>query len=104
MDEQIITVYCLCDDLLRALQHRDDPQCSMSDAEVMTTALVAALYFRGNLQQARDLLRAPQYIPTMLSPSRLNRRLHRVGRLFLTLFDQLAARWKSGNTDGTYYS
>jgi hypothetical protein len=102
MDEFIVAVYCLCDDLLRALQHHEDPQCTMSDAEVMTTALVAALYFRGNLQQAGDLLRAPQYIPTMLSPSRLNRRLHRVRGLFLTLFDLLGELWKTGNTDGTY--
>jgi hypothetical protein len=28
----------------------------MSDAEVMTTAIVAALYFGGNLERARKLL------------------------------------------------
>ena len=39
MDTQLITIYCLCDDLLQALHHREDKQRAMSDAEVMTTAL-----------------------------------------------------------------
>ena len=49
MDYQIILVYCLCADLLKALLHREDIQCQMSDAEVMTTRLVAALYFGGSI-------------------------------------------------------
>ena len=42
MDEQIIATYCLCDDLLHALHYHDNAQCQMSDAEVMTTAFIAA--------------------------------------------------------------
>jgi hypothetical protein len=42
MDEKIIATYCLCDDLLHALHHQEDPQCQMSDAEVLTTAFTAA--------------------------------------------------------------
>ena len=53
MDTQIILVYCLCDDLLKAMQHREDAQCQMSDAEVMTVAIVAALHFRGQLCQSQ---------------------------------------------------
>ena len=56
MDTQIVAVYCLCDDLLKAMHHVEDPQCQMSDAEVMTTALVAALFFGGNHERARCLL------------------------------------------------
>ena len=48
MDTQIVAVYCICDDLLQALNHQNDPQCQMSDSEVMTTAIVAMLYFGGN--------------------------------------------------------
>ncbi len=40
MDEQIVTIYCLCDDLLRAMHYVDDKQRRMSDAEVVTTGLV----------------------------------------------------------------
>ena len=56
MDDRIITIYCLCDDLLKAFHHHEDSQCQMSDAKVLTTALVAALYFRGNFESARGLL------------------------------------------------
>ena len=31
MDDTILAIYCLCDDLLKALGHREDPQSTMSD-------------------------------------------------------------------------
>ena len=42
METEIIIIYVLCDEYLRAIGHYEDPQVKMSDAEVMTTALVAA--------------------------------------------------------------
>ncbi len=45
MDTTIIATYCLCDDLLQGLHHQEDPQRRMRDAEVMTVAFVAVLYF-----------------------------------------------------------
>ena len=45
MDDKIIATFCLCDDLLKAIHHYESPQCQMNDAEVMTTALVAALFY-----------------------------------------------------------
>ena len=80
MDFQIILVYCLCADFLKALHHPEDKQCQMSDAEVMTTALVAALYFGGNQERARGFLLGQKYIPQMLSKSQFRRRLHRLFR------------------------
>jgi hypothetical protein len=73
VDGQITAIYSLCDDVLKTLHHAEDPQCRMNDAEVMTTAIVAALYFGGNLERARGLLAQPTYIPRMLSKSRFNR-------------------------------
>lgn len=102
MDTEIIAVYCLCDDLLKAMHHVDDRQRQMSDAEVMATAIVAALYFGGNIELARALLKQHSYMPTMLSRSRLNRRLHRVKALFLTLFSVLAEHWKALNSESLY--
>jgi len=102
MDTQIIAVYCLCDDLLRAMRHRDDPQCQMSDAEVMTVAVVAALYFSGNFAMACRMLQEQGYMPRMLSASRFNRRLHRIKPLFLTLFATLGEVFKQLNGDAVY--
>jgi hypothetical protein len=102
MDDQIIALFCLVDDMLKGMRHREDPQCQMSDAEVMTTAIVATLYFGGSFARARRLLEVPYYIPNMLSKSRFNRRVHRVKPLLLTLFTCLAEVWKELNADSTY--
>jgi hypothetical protein len=102
MDTQIVVVFCLVDDMLKALHHHQDAQCRMTDAEVMTTALVAMLYFKGNFCLASRFLYAYGYIPNMLSKSRFNRRLHRIAALFLTLFLRLGETWKNLNENSVY--
>jgi len=102
MDSQIVAVYCLCDDLLKALYHYEDRQCQMSDAEVMTTAIIAMLYFRGNYEVARRFLYDHGYVRQALSKSRFNRRLHRIAELFLTLFSMLGETWKALNASSIY--
>jgi len=102
MDTKIVAVYCLCDDLLKALYHSEDPQCQMSDAEVMTTAIVAALFFGGNHERGRQFLQEAEYIPQMLSKSRFNRRWHRLTDLFWALFNMQGETWKQLNEDSLY--
>jgi Transposase DDE domain len=102
MDDKIITMFCLCDDLLKAMHHREDCQCQMNDAEIMTTALTASLFFRGNHESARAMLQQHGYIPHMLSKSRFSRRLHRIKELFIGLFDLFAQTWKTLNKDAIY--
>ena len=102
MDDSVLAIYCLCDDLLKALKHREDSQRLMSDAEVMTTAIVAALYFGGNFERARLLLDGPRYIPGMLSKSQFNRRLHAVRELLLMVFRVLGATFKQLNAASLY--
>lgn len=102
MDEKIVATFCLCDDLLKAIHHPMDKQCQMNDAEVMTTALVAALFFRGKHESARAMLKEYGYIPQMLSKSRFSRRLHRIKDLFLLLFHLLGNIWKTLNADAIY--
>jgi hypothetical protein len=74
----------------------------MSDAEVMTTAIVAALYFGGNFERARTWLAAPRYIPHMLSKSQFNRRLHALRDLLLLAFKVLGETFKRLNTASLY--
>ncbi len=102
MNNEIVAIYCLCDDILKAMNHRSDEQQQMSDVEVMTTAIVAAIYFCGNFEKARKQLSEPHYIPTMLSKSRLNRRLHRIEPTLLTVFEVLGQAWKQLNPDDVY--
>lgn len=100
MDEKIVAIYCLCDDFLKTQRHQEDPQQRMSDAEVMTTAVVAARYFGGNHEKARAMLDDPRYIPRMLSKSRFCRRLHSLAPLFEALLNRLAERFKRQNASG----
>jgi hypothetical protein len=47
--------------MLKGLHHYEDPQCQMTDSEVMTTAIVAVLRFRGNYELARHFLQEEGY-------------------------------------------
>jgi len=102
MDDKIIAIFCLCDDLLKAMQHQEDRQCQMNDAEIMTTAFIASLFFRGNQESARTMLHQYGYITNMISKSRFSRRLHRIKEIFITFFHTLARIWKTLNTDAIY--
>jgi Transposase DDE domain len=102
MDDKIIATFCLCDDLLKAIHHQEERQCQMNDAEIMTTAFVASLFFRGNHESARAMLQQHGYIPRMLSKSRFSRRLHRIKDIFVILFDLLGQTWKTLNTASIY--
>lgn len=76
MEKKIICIYCICHDFLTSFGIVDDPKCKMNSAEILTVAIVSALFFGGNLARTRFILKSDKYIPNMLSESRLNRRLH----------------------------
>ncbi len=90
MDTKVIVTYCLTDEMLQASGHTEPWQRSASDAEVLTTALVAMHFFGGNFASARAFLKTSGYIPRTLSKSQFNRRLHRAAPLLKTLFLMLA--------------
>ncbi len=73
----------------------------MSDAEVMTTAIVAALFFSGNMEKSRVFLQEHGYIPKMLAKSRFNRRV-RIAELFLVVFELFGEMWKQLNEESVY--
>lgn len=102
MDAYIVLVYCLCDDLLKASHHRDDPQCRIGDAEVMTIALVAACFFGGNQALSNAMLYEQGYIKFHLSRSRFSRRLQRVRKYYELLLGQLGAFFKEQNSEQVY--
>lgn len=94
MMETIVALYCVIDDVLKAIGHQEDSRRRIGDAEVILTALVAARFFAGNHQLSRDYLDEHGFIPGMLSTSRLNRRLHQVAELMYELQMQLGQVWK----------
>ncbi len=77
-DELIITSYVIIDDVMRSLHHRSHSLAKVSDAEVLTVAVVAARYFHNNHERALWVLTELGYLTERLSTSRFNRRLHAV--------------------------
>lgn len=103
MTLQVVTIYCLCDDFLRAGGHKDDPQARMTTAEVMTVSLVAAALFDGNHERSRLFLAEHGYIKQMLSKSRLNRRWHAIPEaLWQQMLWLLGEAAKAANPEGVY--
>jgi transposase len=100
---EIITIYVVCDDVLQAMGVTDDGQATMTTAEVMTTALVAARFFGGCLEHSRALLKNEHYIPSMLGKSRFNRRLHAIPEaLWQAVFAVIADAHHMLNTEQNY--
>jgi len=76
METKTIVTYVVCDEVVKLLGIREDPQIKMTLAEIMTVAIISAIQYSGNLEKARRALSCINYIPNMLSKSQLNRRLH----------------------------
>jgi len=102
MLNEIIAIYAITDDLLTAIGHEDDIRCEMSDAEIITTALVAAIFFSGNHSKACAYMKDHNLIVRMLEKSRFNRRLHRLSMLMNDLFHQIGMILKE-TSDCTEY-
>jgi len=102
MYDRTLAIYCFIDDLLKAMQHREDSRVEFSDAEVVTTAIVAMLFFGGNFERARSFLHGSGMMPRMLSRSRLSRRLSRLSDLVGLVFHQLGMTLKELNLESRY--
>ena len=102
MLNKTIIVYAIIDDLLKASAHKEDCRVEMTDAEIITTAIVAAMFFDGNHSKACSYMKDHHLIPNMLGKSRFNRRLHRLSMLINDLFHQIGMILKE-TSDCTEY-
>lgn len=79
MNDIITTIYCLCEDFLKAMHHLDAPQVRLSTTEDMSVPLVvSSTFFGGNIDHTHRFLYEYGYMPRMISKSHLNRRLHAI--------------------------
>ena len=103
MDDTITTIYCLCDDFLKAMRRFDDPKVRLTTAEVMTVPLVAATFFGANIDKTCRFLHEYGYMPKMISKGCFNHRLHKIDpALWQGLFSLLAEFFKRNNSEQTY--
>ncbi len=85
--EHIIGIYVVIDDTMRALGHASHPLAAVSDAEVLTVAVVAAAFFGNHHARALALLHETGYLARAFSPSRFSRRLHALADWLALLLD-----------------
>jgi Transposase DDE domain len=102
-EDKVIALYCIVDDMLKAMHHYEDPKVQVRDSEVITTAFVSVLYFGGHLDNARHFMQHSGYVPSMLGKSRFCRRLHRLADFVVTLFFYLGKKLKEVAGAATYH-
>jgi len=75
MEENIITIFCLVDDILKAMDINDDNRAKICNAEVLTIGYMAVRYFHGNYYSAHQFFMSmrPSY---PIDYSRFIRRLN----------------------------
>lgn len=91
----IVTVFVVIDDIMQAAGHQTHTLARVSDAEVLTVAVVAAAAFGNHHARAllllRRLLLRLGYLSGRLSVSRFNRRLHALSDWLVGILDLIAA-------------
>ena len=58
LQDKVLAIYCLMDDLLKEMDHKEHNNRRFPDSQVLSTALVSALYFRGNQSLALAYMRS----------------------------------------------
>jgi len=95
-DALIVTAYVVIDETMAALGHRSHGLAQVSDAEVLTVAVVAAKYFANHHERALGVMRGLRYLTKPLSTSRFNRRLHALGAWLRLLLEALGELFAQG--------
>lgn len=101
MADKTIAIYCFFDDFFKAMGRQTDAHCKVNDAQIATTALMAALKFYGNHASALDYM-CQHHQMASIDKSTFNRRLHRLETALLTIFRALGLSLKELNTSARY--
>lgn len=101
MNDFTIAIYCFVDDYLQIAGDKISAKRKISDAEIITTALVGARYFGGNLATASSYMQQHQKC-RMPHKSNFNRMLHRLSGTIAAIFMALGNCLKQLNTESVY--
>jgi hypothetical protein len=90
MLDEIIVIYCICDEVWKVFGLQDDLQCKMTSPEVMAFSIISALYYGCNYHCTRLISNVLRYFPKILSLSQLVRRIHKIPQqVWLMIFAAL---------------
>jgi hypothetical protein len=78
METYAATVYVLSEEILKISGVVDHPQSSMTNAEIMTFAILSAKYFASNHKMTRYVCKRLHLFKIILSNSRMNCRIHQI--------------------------
>ena len=102
LPDKVIAIYCFSDDLLKSIGHKTKEGCRTTDAEIITTALISALLFKGNQSVAISYMRSHNMAPLLPKKSGFTKRLHGLCELLWMLFQQLGHLIKQLNVSHRY--
>jgi hypothetical protein len=105
MREQTVAMYCVLDDLIRFARPAGAPPPAsgrrLTDAQVLTAALVAARFFGGNLVVAKHYMEQ-HWGQNPLDKSGFTRRLHALSDMLFSLFATFGDLLKHLHLDARY--
>jgi hypothetical protein len=101
MEDFTIAIYCFLDDYLKIGYPKAGSKRKLTDAQIITTALIAARYFGANFVKARLYLKEVHQF-TFPDKSNFNRHLHRLAPTISNLFFALGQTLKQLNTSSQY--
>lgn len=102
MIDKTIAIYVFIDDIMRETGYKEPINRNASDSEIITTALIAAKYFHGHIDNAINFVKQSGLMPAMLGKSRFNRRIHAIFELITNLFFNIAEVIKKINISSEY--
>ncbi len=97
-----LAIYCFIDDFLKASRHFEDCRAEVTDAEIITIALVPMLHFGGNFEKSRLVLHELGLVRRLLSRSRFSRRVNRLSDLIYRLFHRFGSVLKDLHWESRY--
>ena len=101
MEDFTIAIYCFVDDYLKNGHPKAGGKRKLTDAQIITTAILAARFFSGNYVKARMYLREVHQF-NFPHKSNFNRHLHRLAPTISSLFFALGQTIKQLNIDSQY--
>lgn len=97
-----IAIYCFADDLLKSMGHKTKEACRTTEAEIITTALISALVFKGNQSVSIPYLRSDAMLPLLPKNSGFTKGLQGLCALLFALFQQIGHLLKQWNISHRY--
>ena len=101
MEDFTIAIYCFLDDYLKKSYPKEDKKRKLNHAEVLSTAILSARYYGGNMVKARGYMRSVCGC-NFPHKSNFNRHLHRLSEVLSSIFFALGQSLKQMNTAMEY--